>query len=329
MASTSTHTPSDFGAQGPRLLTVIIPAYNVGAYIGTCIRSVISQTNAAQLIQVVVVVDGAVDDTLDQARTAALNNEEFVQIIAQPNSGLSGARNAGLALAKTSYVTFLDGDDIWNVGFLEKVAPLLIEGSSDIVEYDAETIDECGAFLAPLKIAAASKSAIHAVPFHDLLKYFRCYSWARIYRTTLVRRHPFPLGRRFEDTATTPWYYWYGQQITSLGYSLVGYRQRSSSILKSPNWQDIEDLVASTADAASMYSQSNSRYWQLVAHRIFQQACRRITWLPLSKWKEGVESARTAIAGVPHPPGFARWLQLNATLFYVALLFIKRKVTRN
>lgn len=307
-------------------LSVVIPAYNVGHYIADCIRSVVEQMDAVEHLHAIVIVDGATDDTLDRVLEVATGYETMIRIVVQGNAGLSAARNAGLDLVSTEYVTFLDGDDVWQPDYLATLLPLLSNGDPDLIEYDALLIGEDGDAIGPLKIANAKEGTIGYVALDDFLQTFRCYSWARIYRTDLVRRHPFPVGQRFEDVATTPWYYWYGRSRLSIGQALIGYRQRPLSILKTPSPQDVKDLAATAAAAASMYADTGSRYWQYVAHRAFQQACRRITWQLLSTWLPSIGIARKAVENVPRPPGLARWIQANATLPYTILLYFKRRL---
>lgn len=306
------------------MLTVVIPAYNVDRYIGECIRSVLEQSPWQSILNVIIVVDGATDNTLGEVERASSGHESHLQIIVQENSGLSAARNAGLDQTTTEYVTFLDGDDTWEPNYLATVVPLLSGSDFDIVEYDAKLVDEQSSAGKPIKIASATTGETVSTDCDEFAQRFLCYTWARIYRTELVRQHPFPAGRRFEDTATTPWYYWHGHRQISVGRILVNYRQRPNSILKTPSPQDVEDLAITIADAAAIYKETGSTYWQHVAHRIFQQACRRTTWLPLSTWPRSLRIARRAIAGVPPPPGLARWMQANATLPYTVLLNLKR-----
>jgi glycosyltransferase involved in cell wall biosynthesis len=315
--------------QENRSLTTVIPAYNVGSYIGACIASVLSQQRCTNGLQVIVVVDGATDNTLEQARHASQGYEDTVRIVAQENSGLSGARNAGLDLVETEYVTFLDGDDVWLENYLEMLEPLLLGGDADLIEYDALRIDESGAPIDVLKIAAAQEGSSMEISRDELLTIFRCYAWARVYRTALVRKHRYPVGRRFEDTAATPWHYWNSCRSLSIGIPLIGYRQRPQSILTTPLQQDIVDIAANTAEASAMYIDTRVSYWQSVAHRSFQQGCRRTILLPLGEWPASLRLCRAAIRGVPPPPGFSRWLQMRATLFYVSLIWLKHKLLRD
>ena len=307
-----------------KLLTVIIPAYNVDSYIGTCIESVLKQASSHKSIRVIVVIDGATDSTFDEATLAAKGHEDSVLIVSQHNAGLSAARNAGIELTETEYVTFLDGDDIWLTGYLEATLPVLEARIADVVEYDAARITESGEHLDLLKIAAASPGENTLVTAHQFLRIFRCYAWARIYRTSLVRVHPYPVGRRFEDTATTPWHYWNSRSCISIGIPLIGYRQRAQSILAVPTRQDIDDISETTKEAATMFSKTRDTYWQHVTHRSFQQACRRTTWLPFPLWRESLRTALLAIQGVPPPAGLTRWLQVHSTFTYTILLYCKR-----
>jgi glycosyltransferase involved in cell wall biosynthesis len=323
------HTPSSpaENASNEKLLSVIIPAYNVAPYIEACIQSVLSQPECNR-VQAIVVVDGATDDTLAIAERAASGHEDTVTIIARPNNGgLSVARNTGLEIVTTEYVAFLDGDDIWLPNYLHRILPMLAEHSPDIVAYDAQLMDEQGTLLKPLKISGVPENTIEKTDKYQFLSLFRCYTWARVYRTYLVQKTPFPPNRRFEDNLTTPYYVWESKNMISVGIALYGYRQRSGSILATPNPRDVEDLSFGTDLAASMYKKTNDVFWKLTAHRIFQQACRRITWQPFSTWPASLRIACEAIDDVPPLPGLVRWIHVHATPFYVALLYVKRIIT--
>lgn len=306
------------------LLTVVLPAYNVQDYIARCIDSVLRQPAWAATITLVIVVDGATDNTLTIAKSVTQHLSSSVKIIEQNNQGLSAARNAGVELATTEYITFLDGDDVWLPTYLDTVLPAIENRWPDIVEYDALRISTTDAVLDTVKISAAPNGAMANGSRDAFLAKFLCFAWARVYRTSLVRDHLYPVGRRFEDTATTPWYYWKSTNITSLGTPLIGYRQRLDSILATPRRTDIDDIACTTAEAAAMYRQTGSSYWQRVTHRSLQQACSRITLQPVHTWPPSLRASYAAAAAVPPPSGITRWLQASFPLTYVALLRGKR-----
>lgn len=93
------------------LITVVVPNYNKGQFIKTCIDSVMNQTYKE--LEVIVVDDCSTDDSLiilKELQNTYLNLVVFAQ---KQNKGVSSARNKGVELAHGSYVTFLDSDDLY------------------------------------------------------------------------------------------------------------------------------------------------------------------------------------------------------------------------
>ncbi len=87
----------------PSLVTIVIPCFNYAAYLGKALHSV--QAQQYRPFEVVVVDDGSTDES------AKVAERDGVRLIRQRNSGLGGARNAGLAAASGEFVVFLDADD--------------------------------------------------------------------------------------------------------------------------------------------------------------------------------------------------------------------------
>ena len=87
----------------PRLVSVVIPCYNQARYLRTSISSAHAQTCTPR--EIIVVDDGSSDDT------AAVASAAGAMVLRQKNSGVSGARNAGLHAARGEFVVFLDADD--------------------------------------------------------------------------------------------------------------------------------------------------------------------------------------------------------------------------
>ena len=98
------------------LISVIIPCYNQGRFLGDAIRSV--RTSLA--VEVVVVDDGSTDDTPRVAKSTP-----GVIYHHQPNAGLAAARNAGLRVSRGERIVFLDADDMLAPDGLELGSALL------------------------------------------------------------------------------------------------------------------------------------------------------------------------------------------------------------
>lgn len=92
-------------SEAPKV-SVIIPCYNGAKYLRQAIDSALGQTYPN--VEVVVVNDGSTDES---ASIAASYGDKIVYV-EQPNSGLSAARNAGVAAASGEYLTLLDADDV-------------------------------------------------------------------------------------------------------------------------------------------------------------------------------------------------------------------------
>lgn len=90
------------------LVSAIIPSYNRAHLCARAVRSALEQVNAS--IEVIVVDDGSTDGT------QSLLEAEFgarVQVVWQPNQGVSAARNSGITRASGEFIAFLDSDDQW------------------------------------------------------------------------------------------------------------------------------------------------------------------------------------------------------------------------
>jgi glycosyltransferase involved in cell wall biosynthesis len=93
-------------------VSVVIPCYNATATLAVTLQSVLAQTYPA--IEVIAVDDASRDDTLGVLRGHAPMFGERLQILSlTQNLGSAGARNAGIEVAKGTYLALLDADDEW------------------------------------------------------------------------------------------------------------------------------------------------------------------------------------------------------------------------
>lgn len=122
------------------ILSIIIPAYNVSAYIRRCLHSVLDAAEGE--VEVLLVDDGSTDDTLEVARQSDPTGRCI--FITQQNAGLGSARNAGLAQARGDFVWFVDGDDWLKPGAIAQVLRRLQEARPDVLVVDFTCADEAG-----------------------------------------------------------------------------------------------------------------------------------------------------------------------------------------
>lgn len=98
-------------------VSVLIPAYNAQNFIQRTIESALRQT--FQDLEIIIVDDGSKDETPDIIR-AMQRSDTRVNYYYQENQGLSNTRNRLMKLARGEFVAFLDHDDEWLPGKIEK-----------------------------------------------------------------------------------------------------------------------------------------------------------------------------------------------------------------
>ncbi|MBR2215261.1 MAG: glycosyltransferase family 2 protein [Selenomonadaceae bacterium] len=99
-------------------ISVIMPAYNVAEYVAQSIDSVLRQTYAK--LELIIIDDGSHDATAAIVKAKG-EQDKRIKYFRQDNQGVSAARNAGLSKATGEYVSFLDGDDLWDENILQKL----------------------------------------------------------------------------------------------------------------------------------------------------------------------------------------------------------------
>lgn len=112
-----------------KLVSVIIPAYNIGDYVGRCLDSIISQTY--KNLEIIVVDDGSRDHTGEILDNYA-KKDRRIKVIHKENGGVSSARNKGIEVAEGDYIGFIDGDDLIEPEMYKILVDLLEEENADI-----------------------------------------------------------------------------------------------------------------------------------------------------------------------------------------------------
>ena len=91
-----------------KLVSVIVPTYNVEEYISRTINSILAQTYSN--FELLIIDDESPDRSVEICQQF---KDSRLKIISQKNRGLAGARNTGIRNAKGEYLAFLDADDLW------------------------------------------------------------------------------------------------------------------------------------------------------------------------------------------------------------------------
>ena len=116
------------------LVSVVVPAYNRAATIGSTLDTIVAQSGWP--FEIVVVDDGSSDDT---AAIASRHAPES-RVIVQENQGRSAARNNGARLAAGDLLYFFDSDDLMEPGAIARLAQLLHEDPQTAIAYGSALV---------------------------------------------------------------------------------------------------------------------------------------------------------------------------------------------
>ena len=90
------------------MISIVIPVYNVAAYLPQCLDSLVNQTYRD--LEIICVNDGSKDNSLEILQQYA-SQDSRIRIISRENRGIAASRNEALAQAQGDWVMFVDSDD--------------------------------------------------------------------------------------------------------------------------------------------------------------------------------------------------------------------------
>ena len=134
---------ADAKPEAAPFFSVVIPAFNSARWIDEALASVSGQGRSD--VEVIVVDDGSADDT-----AALVERHAGVRLIRQENQGPATARNRGLAAARGEWIAFLDADDRWRPGHLDRLTEAIrLYPGAGLIYTDAMVISPDGRELKP------------------------------------------------------------------------------------------------------------------------------------------------------------------------------------
>ena len=217
-------------------LSIVVPIYNVADYLPKCIDSLLNQNLAHTDYEIILVDDGSADRSGQIADEYACANEN-IRVIHQQNSGLSMARNAGVAVAQGDYVQFVDSDDYLEPNVLRTVVDALYRSATDVLVVQYRYVDADYEPVAPYKdsgrVVPACSCVCHGETYLQTYQDYRCYAVQYIIRRKLAQQCAFTAGIYFEDTEWVPRLLASAERVTSVDTVVYNYLMRQGSITQS------------------------------------------------------------------------------------------------
>lgn len=175
------------------LVSVIIPAYNSGERIKSCVSSILQSTYPS--IEIIVVDDGS-SKTDAYIYDSLQSLSERIRIIHQENTGVSGARNTGINCSRGEFITFVDADDTIDSELISTLVRNLKQHKADVSECGyKEYFDKINY----LSVTCEKKKELIG---SDILECFFTSNtiswsvWGKVYKRSVIGETRFKLGRR-------------------------------------------------------------------------------------------------------------------------------------
>ena len=179
-----------------RMVSVIIPAYNVEQYVERCVYSVTKQTY--RNLEIILVDDGSTDCTGIICDKLA-KEDNRISVIHKTNGGLSDARNAGIDVSRGEYISFVDSDDYIASDMLEHMMNAMCETDISMVvvgfwKQSGDAREYCGP---TTERVVSSEEALKDIYIgHEIYP----ASWNKLYRRALFNNNRFAVGMINEDS---------------------------------------------------------------------------------------------------------------------------------
>lgn len=166
------------------LISIILPVYNDERNIKRCIQSILNQS--FENFVLIIINDGSTDNSLNVINTF---KDKRIILISQNNMGVSAARNKGLSLLKTSYVTFVDSDDYVEKNYLLNMLKDIKENKSDLSVTGINYIDGDNtlSFSSKYKKQVISSSLFIKNIFDN--EGPKGYLWNKLWKTNVIKKN--------------------------------------------------------------------------------------------------------------------------------------------
>ena len=179
-----------------RMVSVIIPAYNVEQYVERCVYSVTKQTY--RNLEIILVDDGSTDCTGIICDKLA-KEDNRISVIHKTNGGLSDARNAGIDVSRGEYISFVDSDDYITSDMLEHMMNAMCETDISMVvvgfwKQSGDAREYCGPTTE--RVVSSEEALKNIYIGHEIYP----ASWNKLYRRALFTNNRFAVGMINEDS---------------------------------------------------------------------------------------------------------------------------------
>lgn len=215
------------------LISIIIPIYNVEAYLDNCIASVLRQTY--DKIEVILIDDGSTDTSGGKC-DAWEKTDARITVIHQNNKGLSAARNIGIDTSQGQYIMYVDGDDYVSEQICETMIKAIHETEAECCVCGRCDVDMTGNVLrtyqVPQKEYISGKNVLQKLYIDKDNRFNIVVAWGKLYHWKVWEKLRYTEGIYYEDLDIMPYLYSECSKIVGIPHIGYYYVQRNGSISK-------------------------------------------------------------------------------------------------
>lgn len=227
-----------------KLVSVIVPVYNVERYIKKCIDSILNQTY--RNLEIILVDDGSTDGSSKMCDEYARNDTRIL-VIHKANGGQSEARNIGISESKGDYIFFVDSDDYIEYNAIKTMLEIAENKNADMVIADIYSVNEKGEILNEGKgqYTFQNERLFSAEEAAQAFAELDWGPWNKLYKRSVHKDIYFPQGKIHEDEAIMFQLFEQCNKIVYTNARLYNYLQREGSTtstkysLKKMNWFEV------------------------------------------------------------------------------------------
>lgn len=212
------------------VISVIMPVYNVAAYLPQCIESVLDQDYP--YLEVILIDDGSKDESGAICdRYAAQDNR--IRVIHQRNSGAAAAKNAGLRAATGEYLSFVDSDDFLEPNVYGYMLDVLRSSGADAAHFSFRDV-----YRNRTEDHITHKGRTIVTGRDYLVRFTKDWScallWNKLYKRSLYEGVFFEEGHKIDDEYFTYQGFLRDCRIVCDERIIYNYRRRASGVMASP-----------------------------------------------------------------------------------------------
>lgn len=212
------------------LISVIVPVYNVAAYLSQCLDSILQQDY--EKLEVILIDDGSTDASGEICDRYAASDSR-IRVIHQKNGGAAAAKNAGLRIATGEYLSFVDSDDYLEPGAYRYMLQTLQETGAQVGEFAFRYVSQSGS---QDHVLYKDKELLETRDY--LLRFTKGWTcallWNKLYRRELFAGIFFEEGHRIDDEYFTYQGIMNARKILCDGNIIYNYRLRYSGAMLNP-----------------------------------------------------------------------------------------------